>query len=267
MSESTPTMNKPSVAEDINNGNTPSVSQPSTGAVPSVPEAGPTPDFVSAPAQYIQARFISIILWDKPVQSGLSLAGSIALLVLTQYYSLLQILAGLATVVIGINWVYVNAYVLGHKAISGTPSNKVSNPHKARIQAPKALVSRDKVVLASNLLVDIVEAFTSEATKIVLIEDNFKSLRYLATFFIVWSVSKYVATIWIVGAGLIFIFSLPKLYLQHQEKIDHHVAQSSERAKILATQYSEIAKQRASGVYGQAVNATRRVGQSKKKQN
>lgn len=245
---------------------------------------------VLAPAQYIQARFVSIIMWDKPIQSGLSLAGSIAILVLTQYYSLLQILAGFATVIIGINWIYVNAYVLGHKAISGTPSNKVTNPHKyvsnsqhsnsnmcllnnfvhmsrARIQAPKALVSRDKVVLASNLLVDIVEALASEATKIVLIEDNFKSLRYLATFFITWSVSKYVATIWIVGAGLILIFSLPKLYLQHQEKIDHHVAKSSERAKILATQYSEIAKQRASGVYGQAVNATRRVGQTKKKQN
>jgi hypothetical protein len=138
---------------------------------------------------------------------------------------------------------------------------------RARIQAPKALVSRDKVVLASNLLVDIVEAFTAEATNIVLIEDNFKSLRYLATSFIVWSVSKYVATKWIVGTGLIFVFSLPKLYLQHQEKIDHHVAKSSERAKILASQYSEIAKQRATGVYGQAVNATRRTSQSKKKQN
>jgi hypothetical protein len=138
---------------------------------------------------------------------------------------------------------------------------------RARIQSsPKAVVSRDKIIHASNLLVDIVETVATEATKIVLIEDNFRSLRYFGTSFTVWTVAKYLPTKWIVGVGLLLVFSVPRLYLQHQDKIDSHLAKSSERAKILANQYSEIAKQRASGVYGQAVGAaSRRKVQMKKK--
>lgn len=138
---------------------------------------------------------------------------------------------------------------------------------RARIQSsPKAVVSRDKIIHASNLLVDIVETVATEATKIVLIEDNFRSLRYFGTSFTVWTVAKYLPTKWIVGVGLLLVFSVPRLYLQHQDKIDLHLAKSSERAKVLANQYSEIAKQRASGVYGQAVGAaSRRKDQIKKK--
>lgn len=139
---------------------------------------------------------------------------------------------------------------------------------RARIQAaPKALVSRDRIVHASNLLVDVVEAVAAEATKIVLIDDNFRSLRYFGISFTVWTVAKYLPTKWIVGVGILLAFSIPRLYLQHQEKIDSHLAQSSERAKVLASQYSEFAKQTASGVYNQARNAaaTRRSGPSKKK--
>jgi hypothetical protein len=142
----------------------------------------------------------------------------------------------------------------------------LSPERRARMQSsPKALVSRDKIIHVCNLLVDIVESFTIEATKIVLIEDNFRSLKYFGVSFTVWTVAKYLSTKWIVGAGLLLIFSVPRLYLQHQEKIDAQLAKSSEQARVLANQYSEVARQRASGVYDQAMKATKRGGQSKKK--
>jgi hypothetical protein len=131
--------------------------------------------------------------------------------------------------------------------------------------SPKALVSRDKIIHFCNLLVDIVEVVTTEATKVVLIEDNFRSLKYFGVSFVVWNVAKYISTKWIIGVGLILTFSVPRLYLQHQEKIDAQFAKSSEQARVLANQYSEIAKRRASGVYDQAMKTTKRSGQGKKK--
>jgi hypothetical protein len=55
---------------------------------------------------------------------------SLGFLILTQFYSLLQIFAALATLVIGVNWVYVNAYVQGQRFIASKPANEVVNPHK-----------------------------------------------------------------------------------------------------------------------------------------
>ncbi|KAI9284080.1 Reticulon-domain-containing protein [Umbelopsis sp. AD052] len=266
MAEST-TQQKLPVTEQPKVENPPSTSNQTGDAIDSSPVfVTPNVDFEKAPAKYINTRFQSIILWEKPVKSAIALVLSLGILILTQFYSLLQILAALSTVIIGVNWVYVNVHVQAQRFVGSKAPNEVINPHTARMQtSPKALVSRDKIIRFCNLLVDIVEAFTVEATKVVLIEDNFRSLKFFGASFTVWTVAKYLSTKWIVGAGLLLIFSVPRIYLQHQEKIDAQLAKSSEQARVLANQYSEIAKQRASGVYGQAVKATKRGGQSQKK--
>lgn len=64
------------------------------------------------------------------MKSGLALVLSLGLLILTQFYSLLQIFAALATLLIGVNWVYVNAYVQGQRFIASKPESELVNPHK-----------------------------------------------------------------------------------------------------------------------------------------
>jgi hypothetical protein len=55
---------------------------------------------------------------------------SLGLLILTQFYSLLQIFAAFTTVVIGVNWVYVNVHVQAQRFVGSKGPNEVVNPHK-----------------------------------------------------------------------------------------------------------------------------------------
>jgi hypothetical protein len=79
---------------------------------------------------YIRARIASLIYWEHPRRSASYLGISLGVLVLTQYYSLLQILAAFFTLATGANWVYVNTHKQTQRIISGKSAEDIKNPHK-----------------------------------------------------------------------------------------------------------------------------------------
>jgi xanthosine utilization system XapX-like protein len=72
----------------------------------------------------------SLIYWENPKKSGITLVGLLAILVLTQYYSVLQIVAGAFTIVTGINWAFVNTHKQGQRFIGGKAQDALVNPHR-----------------------------------------------------------------------------------------------------------------------------------------
>ena len=95
---------------------------------------------IDAPT-YLKTRVESLIYWEYPKKSGLFLAGSLSVLILTQYYSLLQIIAGLFTFVTGVNWVFVNTHKQGQRFIGGKSTQDIANPHNERLQKQRHLYS------------------------------------------------------------------------------------------------------------------------------
>jgi hypothetical protein len=82
------------------------------------------------PPAYLKTKVESLIYWEYPKKSASFLVGSLAILILTQYYSLLQILAGVFTLATGLNWVFVNTHKQGQRFISGKSSENITNPHR-----------------------------------------------------------------------------------------------------------------------------------------
>lgn len=86
----------------------------------------------------------------------------------------------------------------------------------------------------------------------VLIEDNWRSaIAFVASYF-VWTLAKYVSTKYLIGFFVVSAFSLPRLYLQHQEVIDSHVTQQTKNARALLEQYGGVAGQKAQEYAAQA---------------
>ncbi|CAO3659877.1 hypothetical protein G6F70_001382 [Rhizopus microsporus] len=205
----------------------------------------PNIKFEDNPSGYLKAKIESLIYWEYPKKSATFLASSLGLLVLTQYYSVLQIVAGIFTLATGINWVYVNLHKQSQRIISNKSSQDIVNPHNHRLQVQKTYIPRERVLRAAHLTTDVAEVVTQHVTRLVLIEDNFRSLVAFIVSFFVWTLAKYVSTKYLVGFFIISAFTLPRLYLQNKELVDAHVARQSQNARQLAEQYGSVANQKA----------------------
>ncbi|KAG0165805.1 hypothetical protein DFQ28_003303 [Apophysomyces sp. BC1034] len=215
----------------------------------------PNIKFEDDPTRYVRTRTESLIYWEHPKKSAIVFLSLLGSLILTQYYSVLQLGAGLFTIVTGLNLIYVNTHKQGQKYISGKTNETVIHPHSVRLQQKATFVSRDRIVHAAQLTLDVLETITLQITKLVLIEDNKGSAIALGLSYIVWTVAKYVSTKTLVGFFIITAFTMPRVYLQHQNVIDSHVAQHSQCAYALAQQYGQLANDKAQTLYGQAVRA------------
>ncbi|KAG2206525.1 Reticulon-domain-containing protein [Mucor mucedo] len=201
----------------------------------------PAVNFEDDAPTYLKTKVESLIYWEYPKKSATVLVGSLSILVLTQYYSLLQIIAGVFTLVTGMNWVFVNTHKQGQRFIGGKSVENISNPHSARLQAKGTYIPRDRVLRTAQLTVDVVEVITQQITKLVLIEDNWKSAISLVVSYLVWTLAKFVPTKYLAAIFVLSSFSVPRLYLQHKELVDGQVAIQSKKACALAEQYGGVA--------------------------
>lgn len=104
----------------------------------------------------------------------------------------------------------------------------------------------------AQLTIDVVEVITQQITKLVLIEDTWRSAISLVVSYLVWTLAKYVSTKYLFGFFVVSAFSLPRLYLQNQDIVDAHVARQSKNARILAEQYGGVAATKAKELTAQA---------------
>lgn len=193
---------------------------------------------VDAPT-YLKTKAESLIYWEYPKKSATVLVGSLAILGLTQYYSVLQILAGVFTLVTGMNWVFVNTHKQGQRLIGGKTT--ATNPHSARLSNKGAYIPRERVLRTAQLTIDVVEVISQQVTKLVLIEDNWRSAISLVASYLVWTLAKFVSTKYLVAVFILGAFSGPRLYLQHKEVVDSQVAIQSKNVRALAEQYGGVA--------------------------
>lgn len=66
-------------------------------------------------AQYVSGWIHAMLFWEQPVRSAALFASLMTVLILTQYYSLLQLAAAGFTILTALNWCHVNAqrFILG----------------------------------------------------------------------------------------------------------------------------------------------------------
>ncbi|KAI8388142.1 Reticulon-domain-containing protein [Radiomyces spectabilis] len=224
----------------------------------------PQLNFDEDPTRYVKSRVKSLIYWENPKRSVTVLSLSLSVLILTQYYSLLQIVAGFFTVLTGLNWIYVNTHKQSQRIIGGKTAENITHPHVARLQSKGGpYIPRDRVTRAAQLTVDITELIAQQLAKLVLIENNTRSAVAFMASYLIWTVAKYVSTKYLVGVFLVGLFTLPRLYLQNQDIIDSHVAQYSHRACSLAHEYGNVANQKAQAVYGQAIGMIKKTAAKK----
>ncbi|KAI7871591.1 Reticulon-domain-containing protein [Spinellus fusiger] len=182
----------------------------------------------------------AILRWENPARSGVLLVLLVGSIVVTRHYSLIQIFAGLLTVAIAVNFAYVTIVVQGRRVLL---DSKSSHPYGNVIQDQSLHVDYRSVHLFSSLFVDLAETMIRGLSKIILIENNTASLKWLVIFYLTWTLSAYVSSMTIVLTFIISAFLIPRLYMSNKDVVNHHLQRGEhlikthlERTQNLATE-------------------------------
>ncbi|CAO3635913.1 unnamed protein product [Mucor fragilis] len=171
----------------------------------------------------IESEVLNILKWKNPVRSGSILALIVGSIILTRWYSLLQIGSSLLTIAIGVNLIYVNFIMQGQKLVSSN-QDAASHPYNNVIHNGKhTMVDKESVRHYSTIMTEVSETLIRALTRIVFVENTATSIKWMSIFFVIWKVSAHVSTMDIVLAVVISAFIFPRLYISNKDVVDAQI--------------------------------------------
>ncbi|CAG8527037.1 2199_t:CDS:10 [Ambispora leptoticha] len=166
----------------------------------------------------MNSRAQYLVEWENTVHSGTALGAILTFLIFTAYYSLFNTFCFLAIVLIGADW----AYVFLTKQFKTLFNQDAVNPHDKFIQHPPH-ISRELVREYTDLWVDILNFLLAEGTKIVFVQDPYRSIKYVVLFYLTWTVACWFSFRFLLGTAAVLAFAVPKLYKQNKELVDKYL--------------------------------------------
>ncbi|KAF9425978.1 Reticulon-like protein [Podila epigama] len=214
------------------------------------------------PHAYITPRLRSLVLWENPTQSGAVLGGSLALVLACRWVSLLNIAC--AALVFGISgsFIYVNGVLLFNR-ITNKPAVRPLEKYYSR-SAEFLHVEADTLHRRVDYVTDGLNVILTELAKIVLVEDNKRSLSFIAASYAVWTLRTWFSTTTLLSLILVTVFATPRLYLDNQTVIDAHVAKTAELAQTHLGKTREVVHGHFTTVYTKVETIAKEKGLLKK---
>ncbi|KAF8936512.1 Reticulon-domain-containing protein [Dissophora ornata] len=210
---------------------------------------------------YMSPRLRSILLWEKPTVSAAHLAASLVFVLLCRWVSLLNLICGLFVVGISGSFLYVNGLMLTKPAVRPLEKYYSRSAEFVHIEADTLRRRLDYVTDGLNVVL-------TELAKVVLIEDNKRSLKYIGIFYSIWTLRTWFSTTTLLCMILVSIFAAPRLYLDNQELIDAHVANTNDLVQARMDKGRQMAQEQWTTVYSKGEQFAKDKGilkQSEKK--
>ncbi|KAI1315704.1 hypothetical protein EDD11_000412, partial [Mortierella claussenii] len=124
---------------------------------------------------YMSPRLRSILLWEKPVVSAAHLGAALMLILLCRWVSLLNLVCGLLVAGISGSFLYVNGMLLLGR-VTNKPTARPLEKYYQR-SAEFIHVEADTLHRQVGYITDGLNVIVTELAKVVLIEDNERSLK------------------------------------------------------------------------------------------
>ncbi|KAF9963249.1 Reticulon-like protein [Modicella reniformis] len=180
-------------------------------------------------SSYMSPRLRSILLWERPAISAAHLGVSLTIVLLCRWVSLLNLVSGLFVVGTLASFVYVNGILMINRATNkgtGRPLEKYYLNRSGFVNIESETLHR-----RVDYVTDGMNVVLTELAKIVLIEDNHKSLKYIGISYTIWTLRTWFSTTTLLSMVLVSLFAAPRLYLDHQELIDTQVVKGRQIAQ------------------------------------
>lgn len=192
----------------------------------------------------METEVLSVLQWRNPIRSGVLFALIVGSIVLTRWYSLLQIGSTCLTLAIGINLIYVNLILQSQKVLT---NHEATHPYSDVIDNDRtSMIDRGSVNHYATVISELSETVIRALTRIIFIEDTLTSVKWMSIFFVIWKISAHFSTMDIVLMVVVSAFTFPRLYISNKEVVDaqfqkgHTLLQSSiHKAQTAATENAQ----------------------------
>ncbi|KAF9113299.1 reticulon-like protein of the endoplasmic reticulum [Mortierella sp. AM989] len=219
-------------------------------------------DIPSDPYAYMTPRLKSLVLWEKPQISGAVLASSLAIVLSCRWVSLLNVACALFVFGIAGSFVYVNGLLVFNR-ITNKSAQRPLEKYYSR-SAEFLHLDADRLHGRVDYLTDGLNVILTELAKVILIEDNKRSLKFIGIFYTIWTLRTWFSTTTLLSLILISIFAAPRLYLDNQTLIDTHVAKTNNLVQAHVGKGRQVAQEQFNSVYSKAEQFAKDKGLLKK---
>ncbi|KAI8970942.1 Reticulon-domain-containing protein [Pilobolus umbonatus] len=209
----------------------------------------------------IESEVLSILQWDNPARSGVMLCLTVGSILMTRWYSLLQLGCAFLTIAIAINLVYVNLMTQSQKVLT---NQEGSHPYRDVIQKekPNDYINRDSINRMTSIFIDISETVVRALTRIVFVENTITSVKWMSIFFVIWKISARVPTMDILLSLIISAFIFPRLYISNKEVVDAQIHKGQSLIQEGINKAQNVATEGVHETYDKARNFVAHVGTS-----
>lgn len=178
--------------------------------------------------QHARSQVWSLVMWERPIQSAITLASLLVLNYALAYLSPLRVLSFVVGVATLANMIFVNAWVYGGSMFVNAQTKGVKKPPTMWFldHANRNPVNHNLVREWTDFIVDVTNMSFSWLASIVAVDDNQSTAKALGLIGLVYLISGYVSSGTIATIAVVAGFALPRLYMTNQPLIDGHVARA-----------------------------------------
>ncbi|KAI1311877.1 reticulon-like protein of the endoplasmic reticulum [Mortierella claussenii] len=208
-------------------------------------------------------RLKSLVLWENPTISGGVLASSLALVLSCRWISLLNVACALFVFGIAGSFIYVNGLLVFNRITNKPNAPRPLGKYYSR-SADYLHLDADRVHRRVDYVTDGLNVIVTELAKILLIEDNKRSLKFIGIFYAIWTLRTWFSTTTLLSLILVSLFAAPRLYLDNQALIDAQVAKTNDLVQARVGKGRQVAQEQFNSVYSKAEQFAKDKGLLKK---
>lgn len=199
-------------------------------------ETASTKELTSWPAKWmkehgVDQRIIDLIYWKCLKKTGVVFATELVLLFSLTTYTFLSVVTFFSMALLTVSLLYrVGMTVMGAIQKTGT-----DNPFKAILEKDVD-IPKDKAVEIVEASVDRINNLTKELRRLFLVEDIVDSIKFGLLLWVLSYVGAWFNLLTLVIIDVIILFTVPRLYEDHQDKVDQYL-------KVARTQICALVNQ------------------------
>jgi len=215
------------------------------------------------PYAYMGPRLKSLVLWENPALSGGVLASSLALVLSCRWVSLLNVACALFVFGISASFIYVNGLLVFNRITNKSNAPRPLEKYYSR-SAEFLHLEADRLHRRVDYVTDGLNIVLTELAKVVLVEDNKRSLKFIGYFYAIWTLRTWFSTTTLLSLIIVSLFAAPRLYLDNQTLIDAQAAKANELVQAHVGKGRQAAQDQWNNVYTKAEQFAKEKGLLKK---
>lgn len=191
---------------------------------PSTEEAGSSKELSSFPARWMKdqgldQRVIDLLYWKCLKKTGVVFATTLFVLFSLKCYTVLSVVTFFSMAVLTVALLYrVGMTVMGAIQKTGT-----ENAFKHLLEKDTD-IPKEKIAQVAEQCTEHINCAVRELKKLFLVEDIVDSIKFGVLLWVLSYVGAWFSFLTLVIIEVVLVFTLPKIYEDHQAKIDEYIA-------------------------------------------